>query len=358
MHIPCARLTRAALPVGRLGAALGITLLTISGLAAAQTPREIPVYLGSQLAESEECCDFTTTDPLPRVLAFYESRLHSSPLTAEEYATRNPAMRAQIEQMRRMMPANAEFRVFVLAESGGLFEVMSSAGSTHYSLSPEQLGVGGARWAIEFRRRRNQLGDADRAYLSWLDEHPPANQQDYDLPVYPGSLANRSMSETKSRRCYEAWLVTTDPFDRVVAFYQQKLLGQLRASDQNGASGEPFRFGDPRWEYSPPAEGESGPLPGAVGQLRGERSALNRYVDVYPAGHPEAEGGQIPAIPYFSADRREVVAGAATDAISIRLKTEEPTDVCRGIKPDVKWVSGSVAQNMYTREATYVRPQQ
>jgi hypothetical protein len=246
MHIPWARLTRAAGQAGRFGAALTVSVLTLAGRAAAQTPREIPVYPGAQLAESEECCEFTTTDPLARVLAFYEPRLHATPLTSEAYVTRHPALRPQWEQVRRQMPASVELRVFELGpEVGETFSVVASPGATTFHVTPEQLGVGGARWGLEFRKRTNQLTHADSEYLSWFDR-PPANQQDYDLPVYPGSLAT-SRDEATKGRCVNAVLVTTDPFDRVVAFYQQRLLGQLKADENNGASGEPFRFGDRRW---------------------------------------------------------------------------------------------------------------
>lgn len=342
-----------------------VLLVVAGGMAAQQGSREIPVYPGAELRiekdeEDPACCGFFTRDPAAKVLVFYEKQLGTKPLTLQEYMTKYPAMRAQMEGLQKALPPQVQYRALVLQEvefegrkGAEILEVLSSPEGTSFSLTEEQLGRAGARWGYEFRTKTEKMTDPDREYAGWFERHPLTKQEDYNLPVYPGSRVDAEGGGQKIPTCYDAFLVSLDPFEKVVAFYQQKLLGQLKASVDNGKPEEPFRFGDPQWDrYQYEAEHEADPrLVGKV-IVEGQRGAVKRFVTVYrPEG--DAERSKVPTYPYFDAERREVVQGEPLQGVGIGLQSEVLDEACVEIPRNAVWRNRPPANNEYIKESTY-----
>lgn len=138
--------------------------------------REIPVYPGAQLITEQEpgeepvCCTFTTRDPYAKVLAFYETRLKQKALDTKALAARYPDMRPQLEQMTKQMPPNARAWFFVIEEmafSGKkfaqLFGVLSGPAGVNFSVSEEELGASGAKFARAWHERTGRLSPDELA---------------------------------------------------------------------------------------------------------------------------------------------------------------------------------------------------
>lgn len=325
--------------------ALALLCSAIPGLALAQqqpSASEIPVYPGARLVVEEEegeeavCCSFLTQDPVAKVLAFYEARLGTKPLTLQEYLAKYPAMRPEVERLQRELPPGVQYRAFPLRDvewmgrrGAELFEVLGSGTGTRFSITAAQLGSSGARWGFDFRQKTNTLTEEDRFYTQWVEEHQAARTENYNLPVYPGALAegepNVPQGWPPSGTCYTARLITTDPLEKVMAFYART---QLKPHVSVAGGMAVYPFGDLQWDMW---ESDMGDEPARV---YGRRGAVRRLVRV------EVEEDVVPTYPYFNAAEERVVAGPRTKAVVIELSSQVLDEACVRIPRNATWHPG------------------
>jgi hypothetical protein len=289
--------------------ALFAVLFVAVALAAAQERHQLPVYPGARLiaeppeaGEQPQCCSFATRDAFAAVVAFYEKALHQKAMDLKAYEKAYPAVKQVAEAARQMIPGSrdqalppgAQVRIFVLAveQVPGLgkmptdtFTVAFANGETFFDISEDRLGPGNEKHATEFRKKSGLKSDEDRAYQEWKEADPPARQERYNLPVYPGAVL--SYEQHRSTTCYNTVLLTRDPFEKVVAFYRERLKGKLPESDVNGREGYEgmFAFIDYRYGIAEPGEHD---LPGTKTRVLGKRGSVNRYVEIQRTG-PEQD---------------------------------------------------------------------
>jgi hypothetical protein len=99
---------------------LGFLLCCMPLALLSQTTKEIPVYPNAKFnTEREEgkdqgCCSFTTTDPLNKVVAFYEAALKSKVMDIPAIAAKYPAMKPQLQQMQQQIPRVLHYRAIAI----------------------------------------------------------------------------------------------------------------------------------------------------------------------------------------------------------------------------------------------------
>ena len=141
------------------------------GMSQSTTP--IPVYPGAKLVAEQEdasvCCDFTTTDALEKVLAFYESQLKTKPMDSKAFAAAYPAQKQQVQMLEQQLPPNFKYRVFVLqvrTPDGGmspvLFEVLGTPQGVQFSIGDDALAGNDAQFARTWRERTGKLTEEER----------------------------------------------------------------------------------------------------------------------------------------------------------------------------------------------------
>ena len=132
----------------------------------AQSAKKIPIYPGATLvvdktATDEPCCNFFTKDAFDKVIAFYQTQLNTKPLEPKEIAAKYPALKANIQQLEKQLPATMKFRAFILSEvtMGGqkgaeMFEVTGSPVGVNFNVANFSLvkndehftNLGVSRW--------------------------------------------------------------------------------------------------------------------------------------------------------------------------------------------------------------------
>ena len=288
---------------------------------------DVPVYPNATLntehdpGEEPACCDFITTDPVQKVNAFYEQILGTKPLTPDEMAAKYPSMKDQITQMKKNIPAGVRYYAFVLSETGydgspypEILTIVSANGKTTVSIAENQLGESGSRYAYEFRKATGTLDNNDQAFESWAESHPPARQDEFEFPLYPGSLvAEESADDSASvaaaanqhGKCYDISLYVLDStaFDKVVAFYKKNLGPEFKIVGVPDPSSQTFETQEIEYYWSQPVEG--------LQDFHGKPGDANRDIMVLM--------GTVPGFPYFSRDQRGRVAGNPTPCVIVRV---------------------------------------
>ncbi|NTW67653.1 MAG: hypothetical protein HGB21_15310 [Nitrospirae bacterium] len=256
-----------------------------------------PPEAGEQL----HCCSFATRDAFSAVVAFYEKALRQKAMDPKTYEKAYPAEKLVAEAARQAYsggknqapPPGVQLRIFVLKvdQIPGLgkmptetFTVALANGETYFDISEDRLGPGGEKYVHEFRKTHGLKSSEDRAYEDWKENHPPARQDRYSLPVYPGAVVADELR--RSSTCYNVVLQTRDPFEKVVAFYRERLKGKLPESDTNGREGYEgmFIFIDYRYNIAEPGERD---LPGTKTRVLGKKGSANRDVEIQRAGPDE-----------------------------------------------------------------------
>jgi len=313
---------------------LTIIVIGIPLLAHPQLKSDIPIYPNAKLdttveqGEEAVCCSFSTTDPLENVVKFYETQFNKKALDAAALGAKYPAMKSQLEQMQSSMPPGFQYRAFVIGENGAgsppsIFEVCSGNGRTGFSLSDEQLGKSGARFAYEFRKATGTFGENDKAVAGWETAHLAAQQNQFDFPVYPGSLVGSIENDgvevdptdpnVHPSKCsyVSLYILDTLAFDKVAAFYKEKLQGKLKVVGPSDPSVQSFTMEDRQffWVSAGGGEGEE------KGEFHGKRGDVNRFLDI-------TFDYLVPTYPYFDAEQKTQVAGSFAKCIVVSFKTE------------------------------------
>lgn len=327
--------------------ALFAVLFVAAALAAAQEQQQLPVYPGARLVadppeagEQPQCCTFATRDPFSAVIAFYEKALRKKAMDLKAYEKAYPAVKQigeaalqAIPGSRDQAPPGAQVRIFVLSvgQVPGLgqmptdtFTVAFVNNETFFDIPEDRLGQGGEKYVLEFRRKFGLQSGEDRAYQEWKEAHPPARQDHYNLPVYPGAIL--SYEQRRSATCYNAVLQTRDPFEKVVAFYRERLKGKLPESDLNGKEGyeDMFAFIDYRYGIVEPGEHD---LPGTKTRILGKKGSVNRYVEIQRSG-PDQD------YPFFDEKRGTY---SRSTSVQINLMYTVLDESCAAIPKGAVW---------------------
>lgn len=233
---------------------LALLALLLPAATRAQGP-PIPVYPGATLVAGEgegSCCGFVTRDGHAKVLAFYEKALGSRPLDAKALVARYPATKAQVEMLARQLPPGAAWTAFVVGEvragaySGPqLFEVLSAAGATRFTIPAERLSGKDDDLARQWRERTGQLTDEDRAAKARADqERADAAEEEAEIearrkqlaasapriqallakagvPLFPGArLVSCAGTGAEDRNSVLCRFAAPAPYEKVIAYYQ------------------------------------------------------------------------------------------------------------------------------------------
>jgi hypothetical protein len=317
---------------------LGFLLCCMPLALLSQTTKEIPVYPNAKFnTEREEgkdhaCCSFTTTDPLNKVVAFYEAALKSKAMDIPAIAAKYPAMKQQLQQMQQQIPPGVQYRAIALgeAENGSLmpplFEIIAAKGHTNFSLTDEQMGASKAQTVYEFHKAAGTMDNLDREYDQWFAEHPIAKPDECSLPIYPGAYIDDN-SDKKGAACYRVMLLSTDSFEKVVAFYKDKLKGQFKDRNQGNTIPGSLSLIDEHFTLNHGGEDGDGPL-----TVVGKMGAVNRTVEI-------TETDEMPTCPFFDANMHMRVRGALSKCVHVELSSETLDESCLEIlkRPNVQW---------------------
>ncbi len=304
-----------------------ILLGSMSVLLQSQTLKDMPVYPNATLETSTEpgeeavCCSFSTADPLSKVVAFYETALKSKALDIPALSKKYPAIKTQLLQMQQQMPPGIKYLAFIISDAGNpqtqgpvLFEIISGKGRTTFSLSEQDLGRPGAGFVYKFRKATGATDNLDQMYESWAASHPAAKQEQFDFPVYPGSLVEavnaggsddmNSTASIKGEKCYYVTLCILDTlaFEKVTAFYKNKLKGkftEMPAGD-NAATSFEMEAREYYWK-------EAG---GGMEEFHGKKGDVNRILSIQFAQ-------SVPQLPYFDREQITRVAGDPLRCITV-----------------------------------------
>ncbi len=148
----------------------------------AQSPKPVPVYPGATLVTEKEegvepvCCDFTTTDPLEKVVSFYERQLKTKAMDAKRLTAEYPVLKSQLEAIVQQMPAGTKLRAFVLdvvtvqgQKAPVLFELLGTAQGVFFSVGEEALTGNDAQFAKQWREKTGKL-TADESMQKVADQ--------------------------------------------------------------------------------------------------------------------------------------------------------------------------------------------
>ena len=315
---------------------LGCFFLSVPLILRSQAQKDIPVYPSATLDTSHEpgeeptCCSFSTKDPLEKVVAFYESALKTKALDLAALAAKYPAMKEGVNQMKQQMPAGMQYRVIVFEEEKlaettmpRYFEIVSAQGRTSISLSDEELGLSGARLVHEYRKATSSMDNLDQSYEDWVANHPLAKQEQFDFPVFPGSLVERvTIGENDvdvhnfnihGEGCYSVSFCVLDTlaFEKLVAFYKDKLKGQWKIIDEKQAENKSLEMQDQQFFWKP--AGNNGE--GSMQEFQGKEGDANRYLNI-------SMTSGVPTYPYFDRNQRTRVPGLLRSCIAVDLKSE------------------------------------
>ena len=303
-----------------------------------QVSKEIPVYPNAKFnIEREESkdlagCSFSTTDPLNKVVAFYEAVLKSQAMDIPAIAVKYPAMKQQLQQMQNQIPPGMQYRAITMgeAENGSqippLFEIIAAQGHTNFFLSDEQMGASKAKMVYEFHKAAGTMDNFDREYEQWFAEHPVVKQDAYSLPVYPGAYIGDT-SDKKGAACYRVTLLSTDSFDKVTAFYRNKLKGQFQDRNPDNPSPDFLSMEERHFTLTHSGAEGDGPL-----TVEGKRGAINRTVEITVTD-------EMPTYPFFDASMHARVRGTLTKCVHVDLSSEILDESCLEVlqKPNVQW---------------------
>jgi len=144
--------------------------------APAQQSFPIPVYPGATLQIENDsdatCCDFVTTDPFEKVVAFYEKELKKKPMDLDQLSAAYPFVAKNIALMKQHMPPNTMYRGFVMQETGEgaqkmpvTFELIGTPQGVNFSISDDALVGKDALIAREWRQKTGHTTEADREMI-------------------------------------------------------------------------------------------------------------------------------------------------------------------------------------------------
>ncbi len=315
---------------------LSCFLLSVPLVLQSQTRKDIPVYPNATLDTSHEpgeeptCCSFSTKDQLEKVVAFYESALKTKALDLAALAAKYPTMKEQVNQMKQQMPPGMQYRAIVFNEEKmgeatmpQFFEIVSAQGRTTISLSDQELGFSGARFVHEYRKATSSMDNLDQSYEDWVTNHPIAKQEQFDFPVFPGALVERiTIGESdadvhnfnvRGEGCYSVSLCVLDTldFEKVVAFYKDKLKGQWKTVNEKRTENKSLEMQDQKFFWKPAVNSAEG----SMEEFQGKEGDANRYLSInLTAG--------VPTYPYFDRDQKTRVAGPPRSCISVDFRSE------------------------------------
>ena len=317
---------------------LGFLLCCMPLTLLSQTTKEIPVYPNAKFnTEREEgkdhaCCSFTTTDPLNKVVAFYEDALKSKAMDIPAIAAKYPAMKPQLQQMQQQIPPGMQYRAIALGEveNGSLmpplFEIIAAKGHTNFSLTDEQMGTSKAQTVYEFHKAAGMMDGLDREYDQWFAEHPMAKPDECSLPIYPGAYINDN-SDKKGAACYRITILSTDSFEKVAAFYKDKLKGQFKDRNPGDTTPSFLSLEDRQFTLTHSGAEGDGPL-----TVVGKMGTINRTVEI-------TEADEMPTCPFFDANMHTRVRGTLSKCVHVELSSETLDESCLEIlkRPNVQW---------------------
>jgi hypothetical protein len=297
-----------------------------------QTRKDVPVYpnatLNTTLEPGEEaaCCSFSTTDPLDKVAAFYEAALKTKALDMPALGTKYPSMKPMLDQMKKQLPAGTKYIALVISEMGYggapgpvLLEILSTGGRTNFSLSEQDLGLGGAQFAHEFRKATSTMDNLDQDYENWKSSRPAAQQEQFGFPVYPGSLiAGVTVGNTiitdfaslnlQGEKCYTVDLCILDStaFEKVVSFYTGKLKGQFEIVPVGTVAGASLEMVQKQFYWKTAG--------GGLEEFHGKEGDVNRRLVCEFAQ-------KAPPLPYYDREQLGRVAGASQQCIVVTFSS-------------------------------------
>jgi hypothetical protein len=303
-----------------------------------QTPKEIPLYPNAKFdmerakEKGAEGYPFITTDPLDKVVAFYEDALKSKAMDIPAIAAKYPAVKQQLQQMQQQFPPGVQYRAFAIgeAENGSLmpplFELIAAKGHTNFFLTDEQMGASQARMVYEFHKAAGTMDGLDREYDQWFIEHPAAKPDECSLPIYPGAYIYDN-SDKRGGACYRVILLSTDSFEKVAAFYKDKLKGQFKNRNPEDTTPGFLSLEDRHFTLTHSGGEGGGPL-----TIEGKSGAVNRTVEITVAD-------EMPTYPLFDATMHARVHGALTTCVHVELSSETLDESCLEVlkNPNVQW---------------------
>ena len=316
---------------------LGFILYCTPFVLLSQVSKEIPVYpnakfdLESEGSKDQECC-FTTTDPLNKVVAFYENALKSKAMDIPAIVAKYPALKQQFEQMQQHIPAGVQYRAIEIgeAENGSLmpplFEIIAANGRTKFFLTEEQMGASKAQMVFEFHKAAGTMDNLDKEYEQWFVEHPAAKPGECSLPIYPGSFIGDNIDK-KGSACYHIILLSSDSFEKVAAFYKDKLKGQFKDRNPGDPTPSFLSLEDRHFTLTHSGGEGDGPL-----TVEGKKGAVNRTVEI-------TETEEMPTYPFFDANMHARVRGTQGKCVHIELSSETLDESCLEVlnRPNVQW---------------------
>ena len=279
---------------------IGFLLCCLPLLILSQTPKEILINPNAKFSlEREEgkdqlSCSFTTTDPLNKVIAFYEDALISKAMDVPALAEKYPAMKPQLQQMQKQIPPGVQYRAITLgeAENGSampsLFEIIAAKGHTNFFLSEEQMGASKAQIIYEFHKAAGTMDDFNREYNQWFAEHPIAKQDECSFPIYPGAYILDN-SDKRGAACYRVTIISKDSFEKVAAFYKNNLKGQFKERNPGDTFTDFLSLEDRHFTLSHSGAEGDGPL-----TVEGKKGSVNRTVEI-------SETDEMPTYPFYDA---------------------------------------------------------
>lgn len=228
---------------------LAVLVLLAWAAAGPATALEIPVYPGAKRATQDQCCDFVTSDPLGKVSAFYSARFGRGPMDGKAFRRRYPEIARSMEQApipdgpgmtgaRNKTFGDLEKVLWVLEERdvGGrtyptvMFIAIVTPEGTAFSIPEASMPPDAMR---EFRRANHVRNPEEREFDSWAQAHPRVNSGRYGVPAYPS--ANVFFEDYLALNCFEVLLATSDPIEKVLAWYERAAATGFRRAEQGQA---------------------------------------------------------------------------------------------------------------------------
>lgn len=163
------------------------------------------------------------------------------------------------------------------------------------------------------------MDNLDQNYEGWYAFHPGVKQEQFEFPVYPGSLIGgvtigdkSNMDNTnfniKGEKCYSVDLCILDTlaFEKVAAFYRDKLKGQFKVVPVGDVPGTSFEMEEKQFFWK---EGTGG-----MEEFHGKQGDVNRTLRIEFVN-------AIPQIPYFDREQKTRVAGAPLRCIAVSFRS-------------------------------------